>query len=451
MNKNYIIKAINNYKSSEEYSLMVKGDNYYKVKNDIRNRVITRYLNNVPVEDKGKVNNKISHGVYKNLVDEKVSYILGKDFTLEGDKKIVDYLEAHKEMLIDMAYDITNHGKAWLHICYNEKGELVLVPFLGLNIIPIWNMYDKNKLDALIRFYTIELIDENGDVDEIEKIEVWYEDRIEFYVNDGKTVILDSEEYIKRGIKDEEPCGHFSIGGNQFTWGTIPFVCFRNNRVEANDLSFIKDLVDNYDLSRSDVANYLQECQNLIYVLKNYCGQDLAEFVSDLSYYRAIKVDEDGGVETLTPTVETNALNQHYEQLKRDIIEFGQGVYKDLDNLGGNVSGITLKMLYTSLELKTDIFGKYFVQGINQLSKLIGMALSVANTEIKITFNKDIAINETEVIENALKSTSLLSKETILKNHPWVVNVDEELEKINANVEENLFSNIKAEGDTEEV
>lgn len=442
MNINYIEKIITKYKNSDEYQLMVKGDNYYKVNNDIKNRIITRYgSGGYATEDKGKANNKLSHGIYKNMVDEKVSYILGKEFTIDGDKKIVDYLELNKETLIDLAYDITNHGKSWIHICYNEVGELVLIPFTSLNIIPIWNLYDKNKLDALIRFYTIELIDENGDVEAIEKVEVWYEDHIEFYVINKNKIMIDSEEYLKRGIKDEEPCGHFKIDGQEFSWGSIPFICFRNNRVEANDLSFIKDLIDNYDITRSDVSNYLQECQNLIYVLKNYGGQDLAEFVNDLSYYRAIKVDDDGGVETLTPTVETNALNQHYEQLKRDIVEFGQGVYKDIDNMGGNVSGITLKMLYTALELKTDIFGKYFEMGINRLAKFIGQALNIANTDISITFNKDMAINETEVIDNVLKSTTILSKETILKNHPWVENVEDELKLINANVEENLFAN----------
>ncbi len=446
MNINYIKKAIDNYKQSEEYTLMIKGDNYYKVKNDIKDRLITRMNSGgYAVEDTGKANNKLSHGIYKNLVDEKISYMLGKDYTLEGEKKIIDYLELNKDTLLDISYDITNHGKSWIHICYNEQGELVLVPFTGLNIIPVWNLLDKNKLDALIRFYTLELIDDKGDVENIEKIEVWYPEHIEFYISEKNNIMVDSEEYLKRGIKDDEPCGHFKVNGQEYSWGVIPFICFKNNRVEANDLSFIKDLIDNYDLTRSDVANYLQECQNLIYVLKNYGGQNLAEFVNDLSYYRAIKVDDDGGVDTLTPTVETNALNQHYEQLKRDIVEFGQGVYKDLDNLGGNVSGITLKMLYTSLELKTDIFGKYFEKGINNLSKLIGQALNVANTEVKVTFNKDMAINETEVIDNALKSTTLLSKETILKNHPWVQNVEEELKKINENVEENIFNNIKDE------
>ena len=42
MNLQYLKKCINNYKNSEEYQLMLKGDRYYKVQNDIKDRVIGR-------------------------------------------------------------------------------------------------------------------------------------------------------------------------------------------------------------------------------------------------------------------------------------------------------------------------------------------------------------------------------------------------------------------------
>ena len=453
MNLQYLKKCINNYKNSEEYQLMLKGDSYYKVQNDIKDRVVGRVNKQGYIQtDVTKANNKLSHGIYKNLVDEKISYILGKEYTLNGDKRIIDFIgqEENKEILLDLAYDITNHGKAWIHICYDEVGNLVLVPFPAYNVIPFWNMMDKNKLDMLIRFYTIELIDEQGDSKDITKIECWYPDRIEFYISTDKgDIIPDSEEYLKRGIKDDEPCGHFKIGGKGYSWGKIPFICFKNNKVELNDLAFIKDLIDNYDLTRSDVSNYLSECQNLIYVLKNYGGQDLREFMDDLNYFRAIKVDDDGGVDTLTPTLDITALKEHYDQLKRDILEFGQGVYKDIDNLGGSVSGIMIKMLYTSLELKTDVFGRYFSKGINQIAEFLGQAMNITDTKIDVVFNKDIAINETEVIDNILKSSSIVSRETLLANHPWVKEVEEEIKLLDQYKEENLFEH-KEEIEVEE-
>ena len=50
--------------------------------------------------------------------------------------------------------------------------------------------------------------------------------------------------------------------------------------------------------------------------------------MQDLNYYRAVKIDdpEDGGVDTITTTMDITAIQSHYEQLKRDIIEDGQSV-----------------------------------------------------------------------------------------------------------------------------
>ena len=174
--------------------------------------------------------------------------------------------------------------------------------------------------------------------------------------------------------------------------------------------------------------------------------------MDDLNYFRAIKVDDDGGVDTLTPALDITALKEHYDQLKRDILEFGQGVYKDIDNLGGSVSGIMIKMLYTSLELKTDVFGRYFAKGINQIAEFLGQAMNITDTKIDVVFNKDIAINETEVIDNILKSSSIVSRETLLANHPWVKEVEEEIKLLDQYKEENLFENreeIEVEEDEE--
>ena len=42
----------------------------------------------------------------------------------------------------------------------------------------------------------------------------------------------------------------------------------------------------------------------------------------------------------------------------------------------------------------------------------------------------DLPVNETDVINNARTSDGLISKRTILQNHPWVTDVDEELDQI---------------------
>ena len=46
--------------------------------------------------------------------------------------------------------------------------------------------------------------------------------------------------------------------------------------------------------------------------------------------------------------------------------------------------------------------------------------------------------NESESIDNCLKSMNLLDQETILDNHPWVTDSKKVMEKINKEKEENI-------------
>ena len=45
---------------------------------------------------------------------------------------------------------------------------------------------------------------------------------------------------------------------------------------------------------------------------------------------------------------------------------------------------------------------------------------SFEGTEVKVIFDRDVLINETEVINNCKNSVGILSDETIVKMHPWV-------------------------------
>ena len=54
----------------------------------------------------------------------------------------------------------------------------------------------------------------------------------------------------------------------------------------------------------------------------------------------------------------------------------------------------------------------------------------------------DLPVNETDIINNAVNSNGLLSKRTILQNHPWVTDVDEELARIDEEKKAAMVSNL---------
>ena len=55
--------------------------------------------------------------------------------------------------------------------------------------------------------------------------------------------------------------------------------------------------------------------------------------------------------------------------------------------------------------------------------------------EVTVIFNRDIIVNETEAIDNCGKSKGIISDETIVKQHPWVDDPEEELARLKAEKE----------------
>ena len=59
----------------------------------------------------------------------------------------------------------------------------------------------------------------------------------------------------------------------------------------------MKPLIDAYDKVFSGFLNDLKDTKEIIFVLTNYGGADLEEFLQDLKKYKAIKLDDNGSGE----------------------------------------------------------------------------------------------------------------------------------------------------------
>lgn len=462
LTKEELIKIyIAEFNTSKERKLMTKGENYYKVENDILNRKMYRYENEQPVEDETKANNRLSHGFMKTLVDDKVNYLLLKPYTLTcEDESYLSKVEEtlgnrFQKRLSQLGIEASNKGIAWLHVYINSEGHFKMLKIPSEQIIPIWTDNDHEELQALIRYYDVESY-EGKEKKYITKIEYWTHANVDYYVMQEGEVILDAEVYL-----DESNAynGHFKINDTPSSWGRIPFIYFKNNDYELPDLQFVKTLIDNYDLTRSDVANLLEEIKNIIYILKGYGGESLAEFVRDLAYYKGILIDPDdgAGVDRIENNINIDAAKEHYNTLKKDIFDFGQGVDKNSDKLGNNQSGIALKFIYSGLDLKCNALEGWFKWGFEELIRFINIYLeitkqSVSGEEITIVFNRDIAINESQAITDCQNSKNIISDKTIIANHPWIENVDDEINQLgeeNKSDEPPMFEGHRKEGEEE--
>lgn len=447
LTNNKVINLIYEFNSSDKRQLMLTGERYYEVDNDIFNRRITKVVNGQLVEETYKANNKLAHSKYKNMVDEKISYLLTRDLTLKCDNE--EYLNKVKDILgkkfqyriTGLGYEASNKGIGWLQAYVDEEGRFNTMVIPSEQCIPIWRDNSHEELESMIRVYeTTEWEYDRKKI--ITNVEVWTKDGVQYYIMNGKILTLD----YNRSTDNNGPKAHYKKGDMWYAWGKVPFIPFKNNRIEMPDIKFVKSLLDAYDLSRSEAANYVEEVKNLIFILKGYGGEDIAEFMKHLNEDRAIPIDDpqDGGVDALTPTMDITALREHYEQLKRDLIEDGQSVNKDLDKFGSAPSGVALKFMYSGLDLKCNALESEFKFGFETLIYFINIYLSEHNMgsykdeDIEIIFNRDMEINESEVIENCQKSKGVISDDTIIANHPWVKDIETEKETLGKQKQESL-------------
>ena len=423
---------------SDERRWMLTGQRYYVGDHDILQRKRTAIGENGDlVEVTNLANNRLVHAFVRKLVDQKVGYLLGKPLSIQTEnRRYLDLLNeifdrSFLRLLKNLGKEAVNKGKAWLHVYYDEEGNLSFKKIPSEEIIPLWRDADHTKLDAVIRVYEVEVY-EGTDRKIVTKVEFWDTTGVRRYVLDSGGLVPDVEV-------GEEGSHFVVVQGEQeqaMNWEKVPFICFKYNDEELPLVRVIKSLVDDYDLKTSDHSNNLEDLPNSIYIIRNYDGADLGEFRRNLSTYRAVKVTDEGGVDTLGLEIDTEAIEKHLDRLRKDIYEFGRGVDTQSERFGNSPSGIALKFLYADLDMDANIMETEFQASLEQLMWFVNAHL--ANTgagdfsgeKVEFIFNRDILINENDAITNIRNSVGILSEETLVAQHPWVTDVREELERI---------------------
>lgn len=430
-------KIIKWYIDNNDTSKMSEGVRYYENENDIINRQQYAVIDGTKVVDNEKPNNKIPHGWHKLLVDQKTAYLVGEPINFAAnDKNLTEYINEYLgEKWDDTANELvkgaSNKGKEWLQPYIDEEGNFDFLVIPAEQYIPIYEGSKQKKQIAGIRYYPITV---NGE--ESIRAEFWDDKQVTFYIKQNGEFVLDT-------FQEENPQSHFYYGsqGNMkgYGWGRVPFIKFRNNEDEKGDLTYYKQLIDSFDNRVSDNQNNFDEIQELIFILKGYEGQSLSEFTRNMKQYKAISVDgEHSGVETIQAEIPMTSIDSHLDRLRENIFTFGFGVDVSSDKFGNSPSGIALKFLYSLLDMKSNTLERKFRQGIQELLWFLCEYLKMSGKgeydykEVDFTFKRSMMVNELEQSQIAQQSKGIISDKTILANHPWVTDLQQEEERIQA-------------------
>ncbi|MED0870180.1 MULTISPECIES: phage portal protein [Bacillus] len=417
-------------KHEYERDKMLEGVAYYMNQADIKKKLRYYYEGGIRKVDTDKPNNRISHNWHKLLVQQKTQYLVGKPITFNAEdenflKLVNDFVnEEFDDVLNQLLKNASNKGREWLHPFVDEEGKFDFIRIPAEEVCPVYDTTKKRNLLYAIRYYDIKTIDDEF----IRKVELYTDQQIFYYVMHDGELVLDFE--YKRN-----PESHFYLGETGYGWGRVPLIEFKNNDEGVSDLVFYKDLIDQYNNTISNNANTFDEMQDVIYELKNFGGQDLGEFMTNLKHYKAVEVGEDGGLELKTVDVPIDSANTHLDRLEENIYRFGQGVNNNPDKVGNSPTNVAIKNLYSLLDLKANEAERKFRPALHAFFWFFTEYLKMTGqgeydpTLLQMTFNRSRMTNELEEVQMGSQSTDI-SKETRLAHHPWVDDVEAELKRI---------------------
>lgn len=430
---------IREFKFSSKYNNMIIGEKYYRGVHDILGRsrtVIGEYgeidtVSNVP-------NNRIVDNQYKKLVDQKNNYLLGKPVTFftknQGYYKLINstFNRDFMRLIKYIGEDSLNCGIGWLYIYYDDKGKINFKRFSPLEIIPVWENGEHTKLKEVIRVY-----DYHGK----ERVEVYCSRGIYFF-NLSSGGVLEREEVFFRDYLTYSGSCYGTSGDNisvGYSWDRIPIIPFKYNNKELPLINSVKSLQDGINLITSNFLNNMEEDpRNTILVLVNYDGENLGEFRKNIATYGAVKVRSgsdigNGDVKTLQVQVNAENYRTIITLLKRGIIENGMGYDGKDDRLGGTPNQMNIKSIYSDIDLDASSMEMEFQASFEEILWFLGNHFynygygNYIDESMNVIFNRDMLMNESEIIDSCCKSVGLISEETIIANHPWTSNYLDEI------------------------
>ena len=408
---------VSKFRGSTEYHEMVVAERYYRNLSDVQNKTVAVSQNS---------NTKIEHPLLYKLIKQKVNYITAKPFTIKSENeqytKELEMLfnRKFKKQIKQVVRNALKHGIAWL-LPYFEENELKFSVLSALEVTPLWKDSEHTQLEAIIRQYT--------DPNENEFMEYWHKKGVDIYAKNasGAWVLIEQKPHFMQ---------FDTLGkGKPYSWGCVPVVWLKYGDEELPLLHWVKGFIDDINWQTSTTADVLRDIAKFIWVLKNYEGQGLDDFVKGLRDHFALKVGDDGGIDKIQPEIDVQGVLAFVDKQRRDAYDYSSCV-DTKDKELGNASGVAIKFRYMDLDTDAHDIAGDLSEMFEALKIYIDTFLEMtgrgdfSSQEFDVIFNMDLPINELEVIQGLNQSVGLISKKTIVENHPYVTNAVEELKEL---------------------
>lgn len=225
----------------------------------------------------------------------------------------------------------------------------------------------------------------------------------------------------------------------------VPIIEYESEKYRMGDFEGVLNLIDLYDSSQSDTANYTQDLNDAMLVITGNLDIDIDQ-AQKQKMYNLLFLQTEPNADGKEGKADAKYIYKQYDVA-------GSEAYKDrvfnnillftsipnlLDDKAGtrSQSGEALKMKLFALEQKRAIKERLFKKSLRDRYRLIGNISDVASegsfdvNEITITFTENLPSMIAKEMEWFNSSGGQLSQKTMLSQLSFVDNPDEEMEQI---------------------
>lgn len=399
-----------------------------------------------PFRNPNRSNHHCVHTFHRVLVDQKVSYLLGKEPAVsvlgaDTDARLQEYEaflnqvcdERFNDAFFDLAVGASNKGYEVLHIYYDDAGVLRYCVTPAEECILIYDTAYQDMLQQVIRYYRI-IQTKDGRKYIRNRVEWWTAEDVTYYIQD------ENEMYLLDSTAAYNPAPHWwetlrrdgvAVRKEPHHWGRVPFVVLENNGERSNDLQPIKGLMDAYDLLSSDGTNNFLDLVDLYWVIQGYGGEAAGAIAKKLKINKAVNIsDSNGRVEAKQVELSAEGRLAWMQMLRRDIYHLGMGIDVDAETFGSAPSGVALKFRYAQLDLKANKMIPKLKRAIRELLWFVTddynrrHGTDYPSELISVVLTKSLITNEYETVQMVNLSKGTLSEDTLLAHHPFVEDVN---------------------------
>lgn len=410
------------------------------------------------IKKQGATDGRPNYSIHVNLAtfitNVQTGYFMGKpvDYDFKEEEKGQENQLKKTLLQIDSNNfaEEENYSLASDMSCYGVAYEVVMIDGDNEKKSDILNRLRFAKLDAENTFFVVDdSILQNPvcavymySVKNINNIEEW------------RGYVYTADEIIEFAM-----LGTQAVIGESYPhqFGEIPVIEYKNNCDRKGDYEAVTDQLDALSLTISNETDDLQSIANAILGIYGATGTS-DEVIQKINETKVAKLPVGSNMEFVVKNINIDAVKHQIDQNLSLIYQITQTPDLTDDNFGGTQTGVAMKYKLWGIEQCRITKERYFRRSLFQRLRLIFNILSLSSgsiydisQNIDFIFYKNLPENDADIVDLVSRLQSIVSTRTLLKQIPFVDDVDAEMEELkkenqeNAEREAEAFANYKDE------